>query len=111
MISAHVPSLSLCRQLKALGYPQETEFYWDLCDSKVVDARWPDSLEQYVSAPLVSEMAEFIILHGVQCPTYYRIDDVFVIHIDRHIKSSVKAMPDAYATQCLEILKARKEKV
>jgi hypothetical protein len=71
-LSNHVPSLELCKKLKAAGYPQDTEFSWyetiDRDDSPRLN--WTDEKrilppclpwEEKIAAPLVSEMGEWLL--------------------------------------------------
>ena len=112
MISAHVPNLELCRQLKSLGYPQETEFWWLF---NPIIKHWSVTNcvrgPEMCSAPLVSELAEWVIKQNCGLPRWTTANCWEVYGLpDNECLAFDGSMPDAYATQCLEILKG-KEKV
>jgi len=76
-LEQRVPSLSLCKKLKSISYPQEGLFWWKryyktdkyfLTDTNNPEAQFMTSgVDDYIVAPTVAEMGEWL-------PNY--IDDV-----------------------------------
>ena len=112
MIEKHVPSLKLCKELKRLGFPQDTEFYWDDLGHRFTIEYAPKSnTKRFIcAAPLVSEMASWIIV-GCRFELLPHLVNWkwMITHDTLEDTPFTGSMPDAYATQCIEILKAKEK--
>ena len=123
MIEKHVPSLELCKELKRLGFPQDTEFYWDDLGHRFTIEYAPKSnTKRFIcAAPLVSEMAEWVVGNSkmdmdFSFPMFSTSTKGWIVReISQVLRGNqgflplLKSMPNAYATQCIEILKAKEK--
>lgn len=103
MIKSHVPSLKLCKRMKELGWKQDSIFWYDKTGGLLHPVEGKNNQYCQCAAPLVSEMAEWIIEKDVNLPEWSPFRKYwYLLALTRFLGS----MPDAYATQIIKILEA-----
>ena len=73
----YVVSLALAKQLKDLGFPQETDFYWGNTIGQIDQTCWriqkkdSDTAMEWIAAPHIGEMREWL---RSKEETYYTVE-------------------------------------
>lgn len=125
-LEQQVPSRELCEKLRDAGFPPETVFYRSRAD----DLHWnvsqgPDS-SQYVAAPTVGEMREWLRQQKAEEFPKWRIDDCVFEYVNTWYfgkwKNNAIPLPeswwwiaglsdaDTHALTCLALLEAMKDR-
>lgn len=88
-----VPTLDLCQQLKAAGFPQDTAIYWQRStmhidhptsvhvkgDNEIGGIE--DFFEDICAAPTAGELEEWLAVRGFSLETWYGTDSLY--HIEQ----------------------------